>query len=265
MNPTLTRDSTCAYCGGTLDPRYHFCTHCATVHRDPTASVYEEIPKPKLSIETRIMTSARSAWNFFCLIAIGLVALGFVGAILGEENMVVTMALQEIFLITLTIGYLAYHWREVSFLFHRFKLNWVAAASFPILAVCLVINKVYHDFLTSLLDLDDSTALAPLLEAFPPWALVLSICVFPGIVEELGFRAVVQERMVRAVGTVVGFGATSVLFTALHFSVLSAPYLFMLSMFLCWVRARTETIYLPMVLHFLHNFVVLVVFYGVTP
>jgi membrane protease YdiL (CAAX protease family) len=29
------------------------------------------------------------------------------------------------------------------------------------------------------------------------------------------------------------------------------------------VRARTRTIYLPMVLHFIHNFVVLLVFYGV--
>ena len=95
-----------------------------------------------------------------------------------------------------------------------------------------------------------------------PELLVIAICVFPAIFEEIAFRGLVQERMVAAAGTLIGFVAASALFVALHFNILSAPYLFLLSMFLCWVRAATASLHPCMVLHFLHNYAVLFLLHG---
>jgi len=85
------------------------------------------------------------------------------------------------------------------------------------------------------------------------------------IFEELGFRGLVQERLVAAIGPLLGVLATSALFVALHFSLLSAPYLFLFSMYLGWVRTGTRSIYPCMALHFIHNFAVLFYLHGEGP
>ena len=48
----------------------------------------------------------------------------------------------------------------------------------------------------------------------------------------------------------------SALFTMLHFSVISAPYLFAVGMLLGWTKYRTGSLYPSILLHFLHNYVV---------
>ena len=52
----------------------------------------------------------------------------------------------------------------------------------------------------------------------------------------------------------------SALFAALHFSVLSFPYLFAVGMALGWVKWKTGSLYPPMLMHFLHNYVVVAYF-----
>ena len=50
------------------------------------------------------------------------------------------------------------------------------------------------------------------------------------------------------------------LFALMHFSVLSAPYLFLVGLLLGWARWRTGSLYPSMVAHFVHNLVVLETF-----
>jgi membrane protease YdiL (CAAX protease family) len=49
----------------------------------------------------------------------------------------------------------------------------------------------------------------------------------------------------------------SALFMALHFSVLSAPYLLLVGMLLGWAKLKTGSLYPSMLIHFLHNFIVI--------
>jgi membrane protease YdiL (CAAX protease family) len=48
---------------------------------------------------------------------------------------------------------------------------------------------------------------------------------------------------------------------ALHFSVMSAPYLFAVGMLLGWAKQKTGSLYPSIVIHFLHNFLVIAYFH----
>ncbi len=50
------------------------------------------------------------------------------------------------------------------------------------------------------------------------------------------------------------------MFAALHFSVISFFYLFTVGMLLATVRRRTGSLYPGMLIHFLHNLVVITLF-----
>ena len=47
------------------------------------------------------------------------------------------------------------------------------------------------------------------------------------------------------------------LFAVLHFSLLSLPYLFMVGLLLGWAKWKTGSLYPSILVHFLHNLIVL--------
>jgi membrane protease YdiL (CAAX protease family) len=88
---------------------------------------------------------------------------------------------------------------------------------------------------------------------------VLLICLQPAIVEELFFRYIAFGALHRATGTATTIWLTSVMFAMAHiYNPLGLPYLFVLGVVL-GVARRYGGILLPMIMHFLHNFVVLAV------
>lgn len=251
----------CWYCGGALDLRYHFCVHCAAVQREPDPATYGDEAPLAPSKEARFRREGRPALNFFCLLAVGVCAVASVTALAGDEWIGPALICQDVFVAAVTVIFGASRWREIAYLFRGMRVSWPLVASVPVLALLLVVNKAYHDWILSLIDVEHDM-IAELREALSPPLLFVSLCVFPAVFEEIGFRGVVQERLVAAGGTALGVLATSGLFVALHFSALSAPYLFVLSLFLCWIRSATRSVYPTIALHFLHNLTVLMVFNG---
>ena len=71
----------CGYCRGTIDPRYYFCVHCSRPHREPDAAVYEEEPPIEPGLQERLSTEGRPALNLFCILAVGLVIMAFIGTV----------------------------------------------------------------------------------------------------------------------------------------------------------------------------------------
>lgn len=263
MSSRQGSDYRCAYCGGYLDRRYYFCIHCATAWCEPDPAIYEEGPPPVPTLEGQLRREGRPAWEFFLLLAIALIALGSLTHLGGKGWIGPAIILQDLVVASATISFAIYHWREISHLFRRIRLDWALLASIPLLAVLLWANQAYHEFIVSLFDIKDADRLENLLLGSMPFPLLLiSICVFPAIFEEIGFRGVIQERLVRVAGFTLGILITSILFVALHFNILSAPYLLLLSIFLCWVRARTASIYPSIIIHFLHNLAVLFLWKG---
>jgi membrane protease YdiL (CAAX protease family) len=265
-NPEVPAEYRCSYCGGSLDLRYPFCVHCARPYRAPEEDLLEPLPPVKPGLDTVLATEGRSALNLFFVLAICLVATGTVGGALPEHLTAHWILFQDLLVAGLTLGFAAAHWREIAPLFRHIWIHWELGTCLPALALLLLLNKGYHEFLMSVLGIDpEDTPFVRLRESLGPQLTVIALCIFPAIFEEIGFRGLVQTRLVRATGRWIGFTATSVLFVALHFNILSAPYLFLLSMYLCWLRAATASIYPCMVLHFLHNFTVLFLFHGDGP
>ncbi len=91
------------------------------------------------------------------------------------------------------------------------------------------------------------------------WALLL-IGVFPAIFEELAFRGMVQGRLSAILGHKEGILATGVAFALAHGISLGLPFHFFLGWYLCSLRDRSGSLFPGMVLHFLYNATLVLVF-----
>ena len=136
--------------------------------------------------------------------------------------------------------------------------HWEAWAALLALVPLLLLNYGYHTWLTDLMGTSGESFFTKLREeGVSEAALLFSICVFPAVTEEIAFRGLVQHWLHVAVPPWTAIALAAALFSAMHFSVLSAPYLFLVGLLLGWARWRTGSLYPSMVIHFLHNFVVL--------
>lgn len=123
------------------------------------------------------------------------------------------------------------------------------------LAGMIMLNFGYHKFLIELLGIPKAEGMYP-----DSWVvLIVLFCVQPAIVEELFARQMSLAVLRKHMGVHFSVFITSLMFAMMHIFVpLSVPYLFMLGVFLGYARVLGGTVFLPMVLHFVHNLVVII-------
>jgi len=131
------------------------------------------------------------------------------------------------------------------------------AIAIPGLAMVLALNFFYHHALRHWIGaagierapLDGYAALA---------TSIFAICLQPAIVEELFFRHLMFGALRSLVRGHTVVWVTSVMFAAAHVGApLSMPVLLVLGALLGYARLATGRLHLPIVLHFVHNGVVL--------
>ncbi|MEZ6123437.1 MAG: CPBP family intramembrane glutamic endopeptidase [Planctomycetaceae bacterium] len=130
-------------------------------------------------------------------------------------------------------------------------------ASIPLMAITLALNFGYHHWLA------DNWGIESLEEksfgGFPqlwPWIL-LTICLQPGIVEELFFRHIALGAAMEVTPPKQAVFISSLLFAFAHLgNPLSIPTLIMLGVVLGALRLASGSLLLPIVFHFLHNLLV---------
>jgi hypothetical protein len=83
--------------------------------------------------------------------------------------------------------------------------------------------------------------------------LFVIICLIPALTEEIAFRGLIQHWLQTALKPWRAILLASALFTALHLSIISAPYIFLLGLLLGWTKWKTGSLYPAMVIHCLHN------------
>jgi membrane protease YdiL (CAAX protease family) len=131
---------------------------------------------------------------------------------------------------------------------------WVWLVSLPTLAAMLALNGAYHELLRDFVRF-------PMIESEvrdePSWLSFFAGCVQPAIVEEAYFRGVALSILRNYVGRHAAVWISATMFGLAHVSIaLSIPYLVLFGVFVGYVRVGTGTIWLPMVLHFIHNLLV---------
>lgn len=132
---------------------------------------------------------------------------------------------------------------------------WISAL--PLLALLLCLNFAYHAFLRWLMHL-------------PPWfneavgkseltgLSLLAVCIQPALIEELFFRRLALDTLRRSMGLHAAVLVSAVMFGMAHIGVpLSIPILIVLGMAFGYARVASNSLALPMLMHFLHNLAVL--------
>ena len=87
--------------------------------------------------------------------------------------------------------------------------------------------------------------------------LVVAIALGPAVGEELVFRGLIGQGLVRRWGLSAGVGFTAVLFALAHLSPAHAIATLPLGVFLHWVYLQTRSLWAPILLHFLNNLLVI--------
>jgi membrane protease YdiL (CAAX protease family) len=266
---TLVQIGTCPYCGHPLVEGYYFCLACAT----PFRSADEVLPvvQPRVLtdgevIERKVPQVKTLFWTYFAVL-IGCAVLGLLlsyggGDTVSEPNILLMVLLQEVGLVVTTIVFGVIYRRSLAVQFKRlgfFKPAFPAAVVG--LAVLLLINYGYHSWVESLLPEGGGGIVEELRNiGLSMGELVVLICVFPAVLEEIAYRGLLQHWLQAAVKPWKAIVLASFLFTLMHFSLISFFYLFGVGMLLGWTKYRTGSLYPPMLLHFVHNFVVLAYF-----
>ncbi len=249
----------CAYCGALLSPGRYFCTVCATPYKD-IESVLPALYVPTPTDGQRVAKAAPHVYTVFWTYLGVCITVGVLGYLLLEvERPGIVLFFQTAALFVTTFIFAVLHWPSLLVQFKRLGFTrpvWLLAlfAMVPLLTV----NYYYHGWLMEEFGGPASSPLEHFRnEGVGEVTLVVLFCVFPGVLEEIAFRGLVQHWLHAALSPLKAMALASALFTALHFSVSSAPYLFTVGMLLGWTRWKTGSLYPSMFLHFLHNFIVL--------
>jgi membrane protease YdiL (CAAX protease family) len=135
------------------------------------------------------------------------------------------------------------------------RFAWAAAA--PGLALLLALNYAYHFALSQFVPtIDDPRRLIAGYEA----VYLVGYCLQPAIVEELFFRGLALEWFRTSMTTRGALIVSSVMFGMVHiYSPASVLYLMVAGLAFGAARIVSNGLLLPMILHFFHNLVVVLV------
>ncbi len=92
------------------------------------------------------------------------------------------------------------------------------------------------------------------------WA-ILFVAISAPVFEELAFRGYLYHQLQKVTSENLTIVATAALFALVHFSFLSIIWIFPFGLFLGYLRKRYKTLWLPMIVHFIHNFIVVMLDY----
>ncbi len=248
----------CPYCQAKLDPDYYFCLSCAT----PYQSISKVIPQPYVRrltdgelIRRKAPRVALLFWTYFCVI----VGVGIVNLLIFDD---ISIQFQVLFgsvaMTVTTLIFTALYWQTLKSQLVRFGFfHWEAWFGLLVLLPAgLLLNYMWH-FVWAPDFYEDGLKSIELNMA----AMVLFICVLPGILEEIAFRGLLQQWLQVAIRPLHAIAITSVLFAVLHLSIYSMPYLALLGVVLGWMKYRTGSLYPSMLAHFLHNWIVVMFFW----
>ncbi len=254
----LPDSNRCQYCGAVLNPEFYFCTYCSTPYRNHVEVLPDQPVKP-IEDRVRLQRAAPQVVPFFYSLVGFLLVASILAAVLPEEHTPSLWIIESILLAVLVLGFslpnlglLTEQLRRIGFL----KVEaWLGLAA---LVPLMALNLAYSGLIRALLGAEDFSFYQFFSDAgYSPTVAVMVVCVGPAIIEEVGFRGLVLPWLLNAFGPWKALVFSSGLFMVLHFSLLGSLYLFLVGMLLGWVWLRTRSLYPPMLIHFLHNVMVL--------
>lgn len=252
----------CQYCGSPLNHVFYFCTVCATPYR-PISEVIPPVLERPLTESELIHEKTPNVWRVFWSYAVVIFIVGLLSHVLfeGEQQRVNILIFGSICILITTIVFEVIFWHSLVVQlkqFHFFTLD--VGLGFLLLILLLALNFGYHSLIFHLMG-DKKQPDVLLQEADLNFgAMFLLVCLIPGITEEIAFRGLIQHWLHTVLRPWKAIVLASALFTALHLSVISAPYIFLLGILLGWVKWKSRSLYPSILMHIVHNCVCITVF-----
>ncbi|MFO7821133.1 MAG: type II CAAX endopeptidase family protein [Lentisphaeria bacterium] len=247
----------CRYCGQPLNPLYYFCTACATPYKHPDLAVSRPA-LPAVASDSEILLEKVPQAKHLFFSYLGVVAIIWCMLLIFDLPRDHGLWLSNLGLLIVTLFFASQNLTVLKVQFARLGFfRWEAWFGILALVPLLFINYGITSWVEQLVQLRNAHEAIRNLE---PVALFFLVVLMPGITEEVGFRGLLQHWLQVKVTPRRAIILTSCLFTALHFSIISAPYLFVLGLLLGWVKLRTGSLYPPIIMHMIHNATVIVWF-----
>jgi len=95
------------------------------------------------------------------------------------------------------------------------------------------------------------------MRSWPAFILIMGIAVGPAISEELFCRGFLGHGLVSRYGTAIGITLTSIFFGAIHMNLVQGIFAALIGVVLHLVYIASRSILVPMLLHFINNFIVI--------
>ncbi len=261
-NTAIQQQQHCSYCGAPLNFSFYFCLSCATPYKSVADVISPYIP-PQPTESELIRKKAPNVWRVFWTYVIVLFVVLIFRACMGNDTAArnYTILLATACMIMTTVIFEIIYWPSLAVQLKRFGfLQRYAWYGLLILPGLLLLNYSYSSFLMYLEPNLHSFTDELSKTGFGPVGKLVVICLVPGITEEIAYRGLIQHWLQTAVKPWRAIILASALFTAMHLSVLSAPYIFLLGLLLGWLKWKTGSLYPSMLVHILHNYAVITIF-----
>ncbi len=140
---------------------------------------------------------------------------------------------------------------------HYAKNNWLNKPSIPLLAMALsfFISFALTPFLNSLPENTDVTAYFEELSKFPLLAIVAVIVIAP-VFEEIIFRGIILNGLLKKYSPAVAIGVSSLLFGAFHLNLQQFVVASIIGVFCGLIYYWTNSIYYSIFFHASYNFII---------
>jgi len=232
----------CLHCGSLIPKESNFCGQCG---QGVTLGEWE-----------------KNRPHYSAIIAFYLTIIGFIGAssLMFSQADVSFMStlLVEILFAAIIVIYSLFNLDSILPLYTKPDVPrrvWMFNLSFPIFSSFLVYYSM--DSLNTWLDLESSNTYLDNIDLdYPMLWTVISITLLAPIFEELAFRGYLFNHLLKVTSWQITVVATAFLFSLIHFSMVSLLWIFPFGLVLGYMRYRYNSLWLVMLIHFIHNLIV---------
>ncbi|WP_179009169.1 CPBP family intramembrane glutamic endopeptidase [Winogradskyella forsetii] len=238
----------CKKCHATFESEVKFCSNCGV-----------EIQKS--SIENRAET-LNFIIIFYVVFLVYAASFYLISSEL-EQSLALDITFESIFAV-LVLGFSVFDYKSIFKLYKLPKIDWkiiVFTVIFPLFSAFSVYFSI--DYLNAYIfeTIDDNYYEAYLYLDQPLLWSILFIAILPPIFEELAFRGFLFNQLQKVVSEKVTIIGTAFIFALVHFSFISLLWILPFGLILGYIRSKYNTLWYGIIIHFIHNFIVLMIDY----
>jgi len=248
--PPSENGTTCKSCNEALSINARFCNKCGT-RAEHTQKSAEFNYSKRLSLVF--------GFYFTLLLLVSVIRLTDWGAELFSQ------LAADITYAVITIGFVIQNFSEIKNLIRLPTINWKILVTVVCSAIVFgwIVSIVSNFLNQSLFDQIGSKYYYSYIDSdYPLLWTVISVAVFPAIFEELGFRGVLFNHIIKISNANAAIIISSLLFTVMHLSFISLLWILPIGLAFAYLRNKYNTLFYGIVGHFTYNaFIVIYEFY----